>query len=328
MNEVDRSFDKFDEALNLDSKDRQAAIDLHHEIREILAKADVCGDAILQGSFARKTMLAPLRDIDMIGFLNAKHRPLMDKPGGVDEAMRRIEDALRPHFPTASFTRLRHAVKITFSDRDFTFDLVPAFDREGSSDIDIANHDDDSWDWSNTRELIKKVQQRNGDTDGRFVHQVRMLKHWARNTLEGISGLYVESAAYDGVSATMRHPEAVCAALRALKQGLETQTQYEPTRVENLYKKLGPDVAEAALPIIGDALRKAEEALELEAAGDDTASLDVWYSLFGDPFPKPPVRSVEDAFRNSLIGGLTSTGVATSSSAARIDTPPVRSWRP
>lgn len=328
MSDTTDAFDEFDEELRLDPDERQDAIDLHHEIRDVLADAGVCGSAILQGSFARKTMLEPLRDIDMVGFLNEEHRHLLTELGGVAQAMSLVEEALRAHFPTATLQRGRHAVKVEFSDRDFTFDLVPAFDREESELIDIANYDDDTWDESNTRQLIRVVQERNRHCDGRFAHQVRMVKHWARNTLTDISGLYVESAAFDAIKGTTDHPEAVREALVSLEEGLEIGHQLDPTGTDDLFARLEPGAAEAALPLVRSAREAADEAIELATDGDESAALSVWYSIFGDPFPKPAAQSVEDAFTRSLSGGLTTTGVATTSSAARVPTPPVRPWRP
>ena len=325
---VQQAFEEFDDELKLDSKERQEAIDLHHKIRKVLADAGVCAHAILQGSFARKTMLAPLRDIDMVGFLNDEYRYLMTTVGGVAKAIDLIEAPLRSAFPHAVFERSRHAIKIDFPELGFTFDLVPAFDRAGSELIDIANLDDDTWDESNTRTLMRVVSERNDDCVGLFIHQVRMVKHWDRYELEELFGLYRESAAYDGIKGPADHAEAVLAAFRALEEGLEIEVQYDPTGVDNLYRKLEPSAAPEALPMVREARRRAEEAIELDAAGDTDAALAIWYSIFGDPFPKPSTQSVEDAFTNSLRGGLTSTGVATASSAARAKTPPVRPWRP
>jgi len=239
-----------------------------------------------------------------------------------------MEAVLRKAFPQATFERSRHAIKIDFPELGFTFDLVPAFDREDSELIDIANLDTDSWDESNTRVLMRVVRERNDECDGAFIHQVRMIKHWARYDIECLFGLYRESAAYDGIKGPADHPDSVLNAFRALEEGLELGIQYDPTRVDNLHLKLDEGVADEALPRVREARQTAQEAVELEEAGDTDAALAVWYSIFGDPFPKPPTQSVEDAFTNSLKGGLTTTGVATASSAARAATPPVRPWRP
>jgi len=325
---VREAFEEFDEALKLDPRERQEAIDLHHQIRAVLAKAGICTHAILQGSFARKTMIAPLRDIDMIGFLSEEHRHLMTTPGGVAKAMDLIEDALRDVFPLAAYERSRHAIKVDFPELGFIFDLVPAFERDESDLIDIANLDADTWDESNTRVLIEVVGERNAVCEGRFIHQVRMIKHWARLSLPGLFGLYRESASFDGIKGPADHARAVSDALAALELGLDLALQYGPTGGDNLYLKLEPGVATSALQNVRVARQKAEEAIELEAAGDNEAALGIWYSIFGDPFPKPHIQTVDEAFTKSLKGGLTTTGMATASSAARVSTPPVRPWRP
>ena len=77
---VNTAFDEYDESLKLDPDERQAAIDTHHEIRDWLAEAKIAASAILQGSLARKTMLSPLRDIDMVVFLTENHWYLMESP--------------------------------------------------------------------------------------------------------------------------------------------------------------------------------------------------------------------------------------------------------
>jgi hypothetical protein len=60
------AFAEFDEELKLDPAERKAAQRLHNEMTQLLIRAGVIVSAFLQGSFARKTMLAPLRDIDKI----------------------------------------------------------------------------------------------------------------------------------------------------------------------------------------------------------------------------------------------------------------------
>lgn len=59
---VDNSFTKLDESLNLDPFVRQQAQTLHNTIRDDLTKAGLIAGSFLQGSFARKTMLTPLKD--------------------------------------------------------------------------------------------------------------------------------------------------------------------------------------------------------------------------------------------------------------------------
>lgn len=321
------AFNQFDDELKLDPAEHQDAIDLHHKIRDVLADKSVCLDAILQGSFARKTMNAPLRDIDMIGFLAAEHAGLKDRATGPDEAMDLVIGALRPALPGARFEKSRHAVQIEFPDREFTFDLVPAFDRDGSDLADIANRVTGSWDESNARQLIVAVQQRNQECSGKLVHQVRMVKHWGRDSLQEVPGLHLESATYHAVTKAMPHSKAVTMALEYLADALESGALQDPTGSENLLDRLDGDVIATTAAMARSAARKAREARDLEDAGEHQAAIDIWHRLFGDAFPSAEAQSVNDAFTRSLAGGITSTGRAAATSRAHTQSPPVRSWR-
>jgi tRNA nucleotidyltransferase (CCA-adding enzyme) len=63
---VNAAFNEFDEALNLDPNERKAAQDRHRQISDVLSEAGLAVTTFLQGSFARKTMLKPLKDVDMV----------------------------------------------------------------------------------------------------------------------------------------------------------------------------------------------------------------------------------------------------------------------
>jgi hypothetical protein len=60
------AFDEFDAALNLDPREREKAERRHHEITDVLIAAGIAASTFLQGSFARKTMPKPLKDVDMV----------------------------------------------------------------------------------------------------------------------------------------------------------------------------------------------------------------------------------------------------------------------
>lgn len=321
------AFDEFDEALKLDPGELRTAIDAHHKIRDQLAAEGLCASAILQGSLARKTMLAPLRDIDMIGFLNPAHRHLQDDPDGPVKSTRLIIAALRRLYPDSHFSWSTHAVKVENPDWDFTFDVVPAFDREGSDLIDIANTEGGVWEESNTRALIAAVQQRNQHTEGNLVHQVRMGKHWGRNDVPELPGLDIESAFFRAITSKQPHSKAVAAGLHHLAEALEAGTLYDPTGTENLLDRLEPDIVQDAAKHARWAADRADEALGYEKGGDQQAAIGVWHQVFGEPFPTATEQTVESAFQASLVGGVTSSGRATSSRAAHTPSPPVRSWR-
>jgi hypothetical protein len=146
-----QAFKAFDTNLNLDPAERTEAQDLHNDITDLLKRNNIAVAGFLQGSFARKTMLRPLHDVDKVVILYE------DLTGiGPEEMMDKLESVIAEEYPSATFERSRHALKITLPDHDFHFDTVPAWETAGETDdILIANRDSGGWDVSNTRELIR-----------------------------------------------------------------------------------------------------------------------------------------------------------------------------
>src|SRR5436189_87450 len=83
----------------------------------------VATGGFLQGSFARKTMLPPLHDVDKIIILGGGYTTATNPDSVMDD----IEGAINRAYPVVTFDRSRHAVKIDIEDDPFMFDSVPAF---------------------------------------------------------------------------------------------------------------------------------------------------------------------------------------------------------
>lgn len=318
------AFDEFDENLKLDPEERRAAEKLHNEITELLKEAGLIILAFLQGSFARKTMIAPLRDIDKVVILAASMEGLSP-----DEVMTRIQNVLAAQYPDATFERSRHALKVDFGEESFYFDTVPAWETTtDDDDVLIANRDTGNWDRSNTRELIRTVAERNQETGGLFIHQVRMGKQAIANLLDGlIPGLHVESWAYDVINEALAHDEAAARILEAGADLLGGQ-YYEPTGVDMISERLKPDVIAAAKPVIEKAARDARTAVKLAKNGDHDGAIAVWHQIFGDEFPAPAAQDEEATLRRSFTGGsVTPAGTISATAAGSQKAQPVRPWR-
>lgn len=107
------AFDEFDENLKLDPFERASAELVHRNITALLQAKRLIVSAFLQGSFARKTMIAPLRDIDKVVILHPDQRSL-----GPERVTDRIEAVLRAAYPTATFERTRHSLQIALRQGD------------------------------------------------------------------------------------------------------------------------------------------------------------------------------------------------------------------
>lgn len=310
---ITECFDTLDANLALDPAARKRAQEVHNDITEQLVKDGVASRSRLQGSFARKTMLPPLHDVDKVIELHPDHHAMVQEPGGTKAAMDLIRDSVTGLLPSATFKVKRHALGIFLPDEGFDFDAVPAINDDPDPDwIIIANTDDDTWDESNTYQLIAVVAERNQTCNGQFIHQVRMLKEAARTHGLGdlIPGLHIETFAFHAITGPVDHADAIADALTKgaalLGEGYD-----EPTGVDHISDRLLESdkiVAKATF------LRLAGQANEALASDEPTA-IRIWADIFGDKFPRLP------AGNTSFLTGL-STG------AAAKPTPRTRAWRP
>lgn len=185
---LNQRFDALDDALKLDPAERGRAIELHNQLGDVLVAAGVAKRTRLQGSFARKTMRPPLKDVDKVIELADDVVEAVEGPGGSLKAVSIISDVLTPAFSGVRFEIKRHALGIAVPGESFEFDAVPAINPEdGTGIIRIANTEDDWWEDSNTYVLIDTIAARNQQCDGRFVHQVRMARLVVRTA--GLAGI-------------------------------------------------------------------------------------------------------------------------------------------
>lgn len=316
-----RRFDVLDDALKLDPKVRTSVLTIHNQLGELLVNAGVAKRTRLQGSFARHTMRGPeLHDVDKVVELVDDLRDALAGPGGGRQAMELMQHALAVHLPGTRFEIKQHALAITLPDSTFGFDAVPAFNPEdGTGWIEIADTDDDAWEPSNTYVLIDTIATRNQTCDGRFVHQVRMVKQAVHEAgLDDLlPGLHVEAFAYQAITTTMEHPDAVAATL-TMGDRLLGGCYTDPTGVDRISDRLDPaDVKKAAASMQRLATRAAEA--QQIAPRDENAAANIWADMFGPLFPRPSTD--EKSFLQTLHLGA---GVAT----ATRRTPTTRAWRP
>lgn len=320
-----QAFKALDENLKLDPHERDRAVRLHNAITDLLLAAGIIVSAFLQGSFRRKTMLAPLRDVDKVVVLAPRMAGLSH-----DEVMDCLEQAIVAAYPDVTFERGCHALQVDFGPTSFYFDTVPA--RETDTDDDdvlIANRDSGAWDRSNTRELIRVVAERNAATEERFIHQVRMGKQVIKHLLDGIvPGLHVESWAYIAVVGPLEYDEAVARILEAGSRLLGGRYT-DPTGRDEISARLKPDVIGKAKPVLADAARCARQARFLTDSGDHNEAIRIWHDLFGDCFPKPLPQDDAEALRRSFLRGVvTSSGTVSTSRSGGQASQAVRPWRP
>ncbi len=322
--DVQDAFEEFDEALKLDTNEREDAKNTHRKIRVWLDDQGVTAGSILQGSFARKTMLSPLRDrdVDIVAFLKASDS---DPRGSPDQAMDLVEDALRKLYTSVEFSRSRHAVKLDFGADKPNFDVVPAYDRnDGSKLIDIANRDSGGWDASDTRIIIDKVSEHNQKCGRKFIHQVRMLKHWGKRVFgEDIPGFALECIAYQVIDEDREHAEALGEVFKVGADLVKAGEVKVPGGDENILDRLSEEQKKQLANEMENARIRSLETIECIKNDEYQAAIGIWHEIFGEPFPKPLEGSSGDFWSAT---GLTSAGHPTSSTRPHSPLSRTRSW--
>ncbi|TFV64601.1 UNVERIFIED_ORG: nucleotidyltransferase [Bacillus sp. AZ43] len=330
---VDAAFAEFDENLNLDPRERLRAQQVHNDMRDAVSVDRLVVDSFLQGSFARKTMLKPLKDVDVVLLLNPELRERYRAPDGPGRAMEDFKPRVLKKFPDAEFDQGEEpagkALRVSLPNCAFTVDLVPAFEEDPPTEyVLIGDRHEGSWERSNTRIQRRKVSERNKATGWRFVHQVRMLKAYRKHhegQLEFVSGIVMESLAFAAIRTELPHADAVLTTLRHAATAVYGPV-YEPAGEDDVTAKWTPQQRSIAAQAFSEAAARADEAVRLDAAGDPDGAIDAWHTLLGPDFPKPPARPLKDAAAAWGSGSVSKTGRPSATRAADQQAPAGRSW--
>ena len=330
-------FDRFralDEALKLDPEVHAQARGVRAVLEGILRTAGLLEAALLQGSYGRKTMRRPLKDVDLVVVLPARLAHLRTTSGmsqwAMDEFRKAIEVAgLLPGVRFDVDKAPAHALQLTIPGLDFTVDLVPAFETEEPDQgwLYIADREKDLWSKrSDVRRLRDRVAARNKDCGGVWVNQVRQAKHSLdldQDVNKLVFGLLVESLAYDVITKKVTPQEAMLGIFTAGAQQLNEP--YSGLAQDDLTAKWTYAERTQVLRFFEQNRRRAAEAIRLERAGDTVGAIRVWHEVFGELFPVPDVSFAERLKTVSLIGGSVTPEGRLSTALGNVR--PYRPWR-
>jgi hypothetical protein len=328
------SFDALDNALKLDPRVDAQAREIRSIIDEVLTAAGWWALSLLQGSYGRKTMYPPLKDVDLVIVLPKNLAYLRTDPQGPAKAMAAFQHALvaSARLLGAQFDlggASPHALQMSIPGLPFTFDLVPAFETEDPNWLVIADRTKQRWNKrSDVRALRNKVVERNLLSKARWVPQVRMDKHAMRQNPAVkalVCGLIIESLAYDAVHGPLTPQKAIAA---TFAQGSRVLTgSYKGLAQDDLTAKWTAGERQQVVAFFQQNHRRAEEALKYEATGDTAAASSMWREILGQEFPQVEVTFTDRLSAAARLGGgLTSTGRLTTSPAAPAATNPGRPW--
>jgi hypothetical protein len=274
-----------------------AAMRGHRTLREFLEGDPYFGSQIvttfLNGSYARKTVINPIRDVDVIVVVGPEW--LEEAPAKAMESLRR---KLAQSYDDRRTRGRRRAVQIRLSVVDFDVVLAVAINGLDAT-LRIPDRNRETWIETHPNLQLELAVALNKATEGNYVRLVRLLKAWATQRVAADArpkSFVLECLAY----AVMReHPASfkgeIDAGFIALLDGIRRRDLGESWLFAST-----PRIPDPALPRVdvaerwsAESVRTFKERVSLalrrvqattRARWEDT-ELKWWQDVFGEPFP-------------------------------------------
>jgi hypothetical protein len=276
---------------NLEITDLQASVvsTRQERVREVVNAGLNTLDSFLTGSYARNTLISPLKeaDIDIFVILESKYYyEYNNQNGGQAGLLDRLKRVLlQTYTRTPDISRNGQAVTIRFD--DFMLDVVPAFNRKGGGFL-IPNSITQSWLSTDPKNHVTIFADANRAHNGDFVPLIKMIKAWNRKLNRYFPSFHLEVlalAALNNVTIS-DFPSGVRYYFdksRALVAGQNLDPAGYGGDVGNYLNTKQK---------IDDAVAKFQTAYERSLKAEDFArrgyvrdSIEVWKQIFGDHFP-------------------------------------------
>ena len=270
------------------------------------------------GSFARKTKIRPLDDIDLMICLSAQGASYLDYGGPISITVN-PESNLKafcnsdtntlnstkvinkfiskcadvPQYAKAEVKRNGVAAVLALKSYDWNFDIVPCFmtvvESNGRNYYLIP---DGQGNWKKTDPRIDRtrVQTLNQTHDGHVLNVVRIIKYWNRRaTMPSMSSYVLETMILDHYATRSdKASQYVDIEIPKVLEYLATYVHYQvndPKGIQGDINNLSWDERTKISTRASADKQKALEARALESAGNHKGSIQKWQEIFGSEFP-------------------------------------------
>ena len=278
---------------------------------------DVLGDYSLHyGSFARRTKIRPLDDIDMMICYNGScgvydtikknemyqirfsgSHPFFDELRNDDgqtlnsrKIINQLKDALSgvEKYSKAEFHRRGEAATLQLSSYPWNFDIIPCF----YTKTGFYLIPDGQGNWKNTDPRIDRtrVVEINQFYNGNALPRIRLMKYWKKQAWGGdeVSSYMFEQMVLNGISDRRiqgnNWQERTKSALAYLKDAIR-QPVSDPKGIQGDLNTLGEASRIDLSNTAQIAFTSAVWAIVNETVGKTKDAIDEWKSVFGDEFP-------------------------------------------
>lgn len=290
-----------------------------------LAKSDptfslLKGSFVPYGSFARRTKIQPLDDIDLLVILSDRgvresvtrtapiiHRvkveeaksplaPFADEAGHVNSVLvlNRMKKALGSlhHYKRAAVKRNHQALTLSLTSHDWVFDLVPAVPvktPQGKTKHFLIPDGGGHWMRTDPRKDADLLTKTNAGHGQRLLPVIRLLKMWNRRTSKPCLPSFLFEVlvlrAFDGSQTIESAPESVAHFFRVCPALLRCACPSPTGFGAALDAGITMETRRKVIAAMGITENLAMEALRHEQKGDHAKAITCWRKVFGDKFP-------------------------------------------
>jgi predicted nucleotidyltransferase len=300
MSTVPQAFDNFMRGLELTPPEQEKVSQQQNELRDRIRKelGGVVRDVIV-GSYARKTAIRPLNDVDLFLELD----PQVHGARHSREPQLLLEDvqrALRRCYPSPGpETRIQgRSVNIEFSRTKIGYDVIPAFRVHASGSgiaevYDIPNRSRQNWIKTNPEVHKQRCIAANTNAGGMLNRLIKAAKHWNRghrykNGDKPLRSFHLEVMAYGAFTAK---PADERRGLRdlfvSLESGINSRCPDPAGLGPDIDKDLSSVERQQARQMLQTAAQTARAAVQREEQGHYQEAWKLWRSLLGPEFPAP-----------------------------------------
>jgi hypothetical protein len=176
---IQQAFLKLKSNLEISSLQSETVSTRQKTVRDVLANGMGVIDDFLTGSYARSTMISPLKDADIDIFCVLEPRYYQHYngqnggPAGLLDLTKRT--LLKTYTRTPDISRNGQAVTVRFE--DFAVDVIPGFNRQGGGYL-IPNSIKNSWLSTDPKRHVELVSLSNKAHNGDLVPLIKMIKGW------------------------------------------------------------------------------------------------------------------------------------------------------
>jgi hypothetical protein len=285
---IEESFSKLRQNLEISDYQKTTVSIRQQGVREVLEREVTLVDSFLTGSYARHTLISPLKeaDVDIFVVLDAKYfyqyNGTNGGQAGLLDFIKRI--LLKTYTRTPSISRNGQAITIAFS--EFKIDVVPAFNRKGGGYL-IPNANTQKWIETDPKVHVRLMSDQNAIHNDDLIPLIKMIKGWNREVDNAFHSFYLELIAID-ILKNVTITNFSSGMLYFFEHGRE-KVKYTATdpagygsNVQGLNTLSG---VTAAVNLFQNAYSKALAAEFYSKAGEIRSAIEMWQKIFGKYFP-------------------------------------------